>query len=578
MLDPGTLLQNRYRVSQPIGRGGMGAVYVATDERFHSIVALKQTFFYDDPALGKAFEREAHLLNHLRHPALPKVSDHFTEGSEQFLVMEFIEGTDLGALLKERRGAFPVADVLRWADELLDVLDYLHNHEPPVVHRDIKPPNIKLTASGRIVLLDFGLAKGTTPAQTPASVTGSVLGYSPTYSPLEQIQGTGTDPCSDLYSLGATLYHLITGVAPVDALARAGAVINNQPDPLRPPHVANAQVPAAVSKVIKRAMAQKSSLRPKSAAEMRDMLRQAVSMAPHDARQAPAPSAFARSQTVTDEATVLEPLAQAFDGRQAMTFGGTTLEAHAHDARPHREGSHPAPTVNTLERPARISAATVLIIAAVLAICAVAAVTLVPRSGAPSARPGLQSDASTGTQADSPEGTQAKHAEDNPVSPSTGTPAQSQTQPADAQADSDAHTVNSQPASTAAGVLNTGDSAAGSVDANNRKPAPTATTENSSPNFIVVQQPAPAPQPTADNRAAEEESRRIEESRRAEELRRTEEARRAEESRRAEEARRDDEARRDEELRRRPPPPPDDWRRPQPPGDQFPPRRPPSFP
>src|SRR3954463_5977281 len=142
MIEPGTLLQNRYRVTRQIGLGGMGAVYVATDERFDSTVAIKQTFFFDDPVLRKAFEREAILLNHLRHPALPKVSDHFVEAEGQFLVMEYIEGLDFGTLLKQRGGWFPVADVMRWADELLDALDYLHTQQPPVVHRDIKPQNI----------------------------------------------------------------------------------------------------------------------------------------------------------------------------------------------------------------------------------------------------------------------------------------------------------------------------------------------------------------------------------------------------------------------------------------------------
>src|SRR5215212_10944423 len=266
MLEPGTLLQNRYRVTRQIGRGGMGAVYVATDERFNSTVAIKQTFFFDDPALRKAFEREAILLNHLRHAALPKVSDHFVESEGQFLVMEFIEGEDFGTLLKQRGGSFPAGYVLQWADELLDALEYLHTQQPPVVHRDIKPQNIKRTQQGRIVLLDFGLAKGT-PARGSASVTGSVLGYSPHYAPLEQVQGTGTDPCSDIYSLGATLYHLLTGEPPVDALTRAAAVVNNEADPLRPAHVVRPEVPVAISRCIRRAMSQKASLRPKTAAE-----------------------------------------------------------------------------------------------------------------------------------------------------------------------------------------------------------------------------------------------------------------------------------------------------------------------
>src|ERR687883_841089 len=123
MIAPGTLLQNRYRVVKQVGQGGMGAVYVATDERFRSTVAVKQTFF-DDPQLRRAFEREAQLLNHLRHAALPKVSDHFVEGDGQFLVMEFIEGSDLSELLEQRDGPLAWAEVAPWADELLSALEY----------------------------------------------------------------------------------------------------------------------------------------------------------------------------------------------------------------------------------------------------------------------------------------------------------------------------------------------------------------------------------------------------------------------------------------------------------------------
>src|ERR671926_439056 len=228
MIAPGTVLQNRYAVERRIGEGGMGAVYVATDRRFGSTVALKETFF-EDPSLRKAFEREARLLNHLRHPALPRVSDHFTEGAGQFLVMEYIAGEDLSAMLKERGGGFPASQVLAWADQLLDALEYLHAQDPPVIHRDIKPQNLKLGARNQIVLLDFGLAKGA-PMQTRVTASGSVFGYSFNYAPIEQMQGTGTDPRSDLYSLGATLYHLLTAKTPPDALTRATAVLNGDPE------------------------------------------------------------------------------------------------------------------------------------------------------------------------------------------------------------------------------------------------------------------------------------------------------------------------------------------------------------
>lgn len=203
-----TVLQNRYSIIGKIGQGGMGTVYLATDLRFGSTVAIKESF-YNDPNLLKAFEREASLLNRLRHPALPKVSDHFAESDGQFLVMEYIAGEDLSELLEKRGGAFPVSQVFDWADQLLDALDFLHTQELPIIHRDIKPQNLKLTARGRIVLLDFGLAKGATIQLACATVTGSVFGYSRNYAPLEQMQSAGTDPRSDIYSLGATLYHLL---------------------------------------------------------------------------------------------------------------------------------------------------------------------------------------------------------------------------------------------------------------------------------------------------------------------------------------------------------------------------------
>jgi serine/threonine protein kinase len=275
MIAPNTLLQNRYLVLEQIGQGGMGAVYIATDQRFGSTVALKETFF-TDPGLRKAFEREARLLNHLRHPALPRVSDHFAEEEGQFLVMEYIAGNDLAEMLRERGSAFPLSEVLKWADQLLDALDYLHTQEMPVIHRDIKPQNLKLTPRKHIVLLDFGLAKGTSAAQTKVTATASVFGYSRNYAPLEQIQGAGTDPRSDLYSLAATLYHLITGVTPPDALTRATAVLNGHPDPLLPAGDVHPQVTSEVAEVLSKAMAQNAGQRPQTASAMRDAMREAA--------------------------------------------------------------------------------------------------------------------------------------------------------------------------------------------------------------------------------------------------------------------------------------------------------------
>jgi hypothetical protein len=273
MLQNNTVLQDRYRIVEQIGRGGMGAVYRAMDTRLRTTVALKQTLVEGEP-LRRAFEREAQLLASLRHPTLPRVSDHFVDQQGQFLVMEYIPGADLGALLELRKHPFTLADVLRWADQLLDALDYLHTHEPPIIHRDIKPQNMKLTARGEIILLDFGLAKGAS-VQTRVTSTGSIFGYTPHYAPLEQIHGTGTDRRSDLYSLAATMYHLLTGQMPVDALARAGALINEEPDPLVPANIVNPDVPAAVSAILFQAMSQKANQRPPSATAMRAALRDA---------------------------------------------------------------------------------------------------------------------------------------------------------------------------------------------------------------------------------------------------------------------------------------------------------------
>ena len=270
MLEDGQILQNRYVIEKQIGAGGMGTVFIATDQRFNNQVAIKETLF-SDANLLRAFEREAQLLNSLRHPVLPRVSDYFTEGDEHFLVMEYIAGEDLAKMLDEG-GAFPFADVRRWTDELLDALDYLHTQEVPVIHRDIKPQNLKLTARSEIILLDFGLAKGFTHNQTQSSTTRSIFGYSRNYAPLEQIQGTGTDTRSDLYSLAATVYNLATGQPPTDALTRATAVLSGDVDPLKPAREVNPRIPQEFSDALTQALNLNQNARFATAAEMRGVL------------------------------------------------------------------------------------------------------------------------------------------------------------------------------------------------------------------------------------------------------------------------------------------------------------------
>ena len=157
-LAPDTILQDRYRIVRQLGRGGMGAVYEAVDQRLDKTLAIKETLS-SEASMRKQFEREARLLAVMQHPALPKVTDHFVEGHRAFLVMEFIGGYDLARIIAQQPGPFPRDQVVAWADQLLDALIYLHTLDRQVIHRDIKPHHLKLTATGQIALLEFGLAK-----------------------------------------------------------------------------------------------------------------------------------------------------------------------------------------------------------------------------------------------------------------------------------------------------------------------------------------------------------------------------------------------------------------------------------
>src|SRR6266403_2324137 len=251
LLRPGSTLQNRYRIMGPLGKGGMGAVYEAVDLHLHHTVALKQTLT-SDQGLWKQFEREAHLLAQLDHPVLPRVSDYFTEENRAYFAMQFIAGPDLAEIIARRPGPLPPQTVVAWADQLLDALIYLHARERHIIHRDIKPHNLKVAQTGRIVLLDFGLAKSQLPdTSTPAKCT-SVFGYTPRYAPLEQIQDQGTTPQSDIYALGATLYHLLTGTKPPDAVSRAAALVGSKPNPLRPANEINEVIGVELAAILNR--------------------------------------------------------------------------------------------------------------------------------------------------------------------------------------------------------------------------------------------------------------------------------------------------------------------------------------
>ncbi len=278
LLAPGTVLHARYRILAPIGQGGMGAVYRAADLRLEGrICAVKEILTAPDlpPELQaqaqQQFYREASILARLDHPNLPKVSDYFTEGGREYLVMDYVAGPDLRQVLEEARRAGQMLEeerVLGWAMQLCDALSYLHSQDPPILHRDIKPSNIKETARGFIKLVDFGLVKLLTPddARTITVLQGR---GTVAYTPLEQYGGdTGhTDPRSDIYALGATLYHLLTGQPPADARERF-----LRPESLIPPRTLNPRISPTTERAILAAMAMHPDDRPPHMEAFRQML------------------------------------------------------------------------------------------------------------------------------------------------------------------------------------------------------------------------------------------------------------------------------------------------------------------
>lgn len=280
MLRQGTILHQRYQVLEHIGDGGMGAVYRALDMRLDNNVAVKRMLLSPLPERVAAFQREARLLARLHHPALPAVHDHFAEQGDHFLVMEYIEGQDLSELLRANGGPFDARTVLLWADLLLDALNYLHKQQPAVIHRDIKPHNLKLAPNGQIMLLDFGLAKGAAGANGADHEGRSVHGFTLQYAPFEQIRGAGTDARSDLYALAATLYHLLAGVPPPNAPTRVGAQNDHQPDPLPPLNIRVPNLPPEIDAALRKSLAMKPEDRHASAAELRAELRAAPTPPP----------------------------------------------------------------------------------------------------------------------------------------------------------------------------------------------------------------------------------------------------------------------------------------------------------
>ena len=269
-LERGTLLHKRYRIAEILGQGGMGSVYRAVDENLGVDVAVKENLFTSDE-YSKQFRLEAVILAGLRHPNLPRVSDHFSVGDEgQYLVMDFIEGEDLRQRM-ERLGTITEEDAVMAGAAMCDALTYLHTRKPSILHRDIKPGNVKISPEGTIYLVDFGLAKL---MHGPQATTTGARAMTPGYSPPEQYGTARTDARTDIYSLGATLYAGLTGVIPEDGLARA--MDNAQLTALRR---RNPKISRRVAAAIEKAMAVDPSDRFQTADEFKKALLSAVARA-----------------------------------------------------------------------------------------------------------------------------------------------------------------------------------------------------------------------------------------------------------------------------------------------------------
>ncbi len=302
MLGANQILQERYRIVRQLGQGGMGAVYEAIDERFGEPIALKEIIIdftnqtHKDSVI-KAFEREAKALAKAKHEAVPYVRDYFSELNRQFLVMELVEGEDLAEMLKKRGQPFPLEDILNWMHQLLDALDYLHHLQPQIIHRDIKPQNLKLNVRGRIKLLDFGIARSGDKTNTITNQTfvGATLNYSPFEQILRVIDQTfrefiilkhkdkaeavlnqDTDARCDIYALGGTFYHLLTNQVPIDATKRTLDLWEGKPDPLPNPSKLNPDIPPSISACLLKALAIERDHRFASAIEMEKALQLAV--------------------------------------------------------------------------------------------------------------------------------------------------------------------------------------------------------------------------------------------------------------------------------------------------------------
>ena len=260
-LADGTVLQGRYRVVRTLGTGGMGAVYLVEDQALYGKQwALKEVVISSSEAFAdalKQFRQEAKILVGLSHPNLPQVVAVFSETGREYLVMEYVEGETLEENLQKHPNGIPKETVLKWAEALCDVLSYLHSRTPPIIFRDIKPGNIMVTRDGWIKLVDFGIARIFDPAKSRDTIEMGTVGYAPP----EQYGKGQTDARSDIYALGATLHHLLTGRDP-----------GEQPFVFPPLEQYGVQVPSNVAQAIEQSVAYDPDKRPRTTGELKQAL------------------------------------------------------------------------------------------------------------------------------------------------------------------------------------------------------------------------------------------------------------------------------------------------------------------
>lgn len=353
-LEEGTLLASRYKVEKVLGQGGMGAVYLARDASLgDKAVAIKEMRVQAGDDKGKQdalkqFRQEAQFLANLEHPNLVQVSDFFSHEGRHYLVMAFIKGQSLGEMLIARKGAFPAGKVLEWGRQLAGVLQYLHTQDPPILFRDLKPSNIMLDAAGNVRLIDFGIAR----SFNKDAVTATFLQGmgSAGYSPLEQYQGAGgTDQRSDIYALGATLFHLLTNRVPPSPVE---LVSENRPMPSAKRW--NPTLPNSLDQILLKMLAVRKDDRYQTMEQVRALLDQAaksleedesatetLGSAPSLAPPSSTPLAQVPTMAVRPAAVTTQMEADPNSGLLYMIFGMLTMAAIGLFAFLAYQASHP---------------------------------------------------------------------------------------------------------------------------------------------------------------------------------------------------------------------------------------------